>query len=101
MNAYIEVAIDLLFHVLILLIRIYDILDMRLVDSVDDTPQRVTFTLLLLLFQQLDLHVHEVHLFQQIFYVLVLDVEIRIESKHGRPVTFLGNAIYIDTVVHL
>ena len=91
-DAYIEASVNLLFHVLILLVRIDDVLDKRLIDSIDDAPERVAITLLLLLFEQLDLHVHEMHLFEQILYVLVLDVEVGVESKHGRPVVFLGNS---------
>ena len=68
---------------LIFLIRIDDVLDQRFIDSVDDTPEGVTITLLLLFFEEFDLHVHEMNLFEKVFYVLVLDVKVRVESEHG------------------
>jgi hypothetical protein len=62
--AYVQVGVNLLLHRLVFLIRIDDVLDEGLVDPVDDSPQSVAAALLLLLFQQFDLHVHEVDLLQ-------------------------------------
>jgi len=61
---YINAGIDLFLHELIFLIGVDDIFDQRFIDSVYHSPQRITVALLLFLFQEFYLHVHEMDLFE-------------------------------------
>ena len=76
---------------LVFLIGIDNVLHQRLLGAVDDPPQAVALGLGLFLFEEAHLHVHEVDLFEEVFDVFVLDVEVGVEAHEG--VVLLGQAV--------
>jgi hypothetical protein len=91
-SPYIDVKVDLAFHELVLLIGINDVFDERFVDSINYTPKCISITLLLLFFKQFYLHRHKMDLFQQVLYVLIFDIKVRIQAEDCRTVVLLGNS---------
>jgi hypothetical protein len=83
----------LLLHVLVLLVGIDDVVNEGLGGAIDDSPKTVAFALLLLLLQQLNLHVHEVDLLEKVLNVLILDVEVGVEAQNGRAIVLFRNTV--------